>query len=1698
LYAQTKELFVNLFEVPANCNNDFCVSYKFIDKDIFDYSTDDFFAIKDNVYALEATFFSFKNRDVSLESLTSTTNPILSFISIDNKLQFPENINLEAISEFDVSLGNISLNAGVKQKYYIFFIAKQLGNTYINTKITGPTISTFEDKFNFNISPEKQMIVELDPNSILSYNSKLKINIKDATTNNAIENAFIKISNEHDQFISSVKGNNLNGKNGLYIVSHDFVSNKLKLDISAYGYRKVNKEILVAELDVLKAPNTITINIGEKQTTGTTSVVLRNSSSQPITGLTYEYEFLRKVNSLDLSAELLYEIQENSSEAINFVASVDADSEFTSAKANVTIFGYIGNKQVAKKIDVLITRGKVVEDCLKITPLEIDFFIGEVKDAENTQTIYLENKCQKSIDLSPELAKKVSSDELEINIPAFTINSGETKEYDIVIKNNKLRKTNKIYNYEIFWDNPEYVFNSTKLNISFFNLDSALYVQPLMTYIPISQTSSQNPAIINNIFIVTNRSNVPVRDLQISHYTPELNSNLQPQFFPPTKELLRPGDSLSIRVEYKGSLNDASIDQMVFRISGFAPGNNTEVSTNVRNIFLMSGSNCLKIKPKNLNFDMIIGQIQEKIITVTNNCAEPVNIVGFDKKNAHYLQTFGNNKVELIPLSSNPLIPIGTSKSFSLKISASDYYESIKSPLMIYGTTNLGAVVDSENILFSVNIKSPLEEENQELMQVYDDYVPVCGDEDEEINIKIPIISENCEDDGYCEAYDAAQLILKKINELQSRVLSASSQVENLIERTECSANITNKNYCEINEINPSIKPIELDIYLKNDVVTTDLLKQILKEDYNSKNKKFDYINNYMVTVNPSTSTYGINFAGNTINMPSFLAGCGRYKVKINGVVAASYDKLVPSKAYYYVDVSDPIFTMACLKEYIPNFLVYLPLNKELDVRTSYTWMTKFTGEQQLGEKFAKTIFNTKNAYVSSTSNSYRTNNLDISIGQILENKDALAKITFKNPKGTKIEPQQINMVINSEFKVGDKLSDDFLEESSKIISTIFNKNEFADICISKDRSYMLVLSLLSIGELEFNTIDNKKEIEIKENKFCKEFKIKSNIEEKILINTKTQENIDVSYIYKGSEQSKLDLLLNANKEEKFNVCFTPKTAVLNDLVGSEVEVTAISKYRDKGKLGQRQITRNLELTSCGITPVELLEKIKVATGNIISDSSVDKEYYALLNWDKSYNAIDREEFCTTMEKYLNTLNKKEIGNNIFYTKITECDLDGSTAYKEAVNSKAKTNFGYYSFACFTTCAGCSGVANIALTLTGIGAGKWLLDVLLDCGLGCLIPAATYFAGATVDTENPKGLFAFFIKGIGDTANFFGKVLEDATSKIVGGITSVFAGGWQAISQAKHLTNAAATYTSPTIGVPFNNVPGTTTNIKSTTTQLNNYRNYLLGTGSHTFVPDVADATSLNNIKTKLTRGSISNLDAVDRIALADIMERGTFTKVKGGFGINKNAFITKIRNSVTGKYYTLDPIYITQLTTQMDDLKTSSSNLDDMITNLKSVKKSNNAQIKLLQDQKSYIDDLITKGDDILKAPAKIPSSLHDDFADGITKLSKNKIKVGGASRFVAGAAGFAKGLVCTLLGNMAGASNVKINNKEGNVVLQNSISFENSINSFEKNQTYKIIFNVKEDEDNSSKKNIVINLIKDYPKNKDSKRFDSCIIKN
>ena len=1401
LYAETKQQIFNVLETPADCSDNLCIEYKFLDKDGFDYSKETFFGTVDEMYLLELNYYSTQSGDVTIDSETDASHPIIGLVNYQDTDLFPSS-KMDS-QETKLSSMAVSLQSGVYKKQYLLFNAKNTGVTYIDVKSTFNSKAT-EKRLTFEIKNKRNL--EVTVSDILPYNSPITIEVRDADSKAAVDNALVKLKDEFGDLISSTK----KAKNGKYVLNQNFSSSKPNLEVTAPGYAPYTKQLMIAETGLISGPDNITINFGNEISQETEVITLVNKGNIKITDLAYTITPIDEVSGLTIETQLPVTLNPSSPTEIEVVSVIDTKIKFTTAKYVLSIYGFVGNKQVAKEIEINIYKGQVKETCLDIKPLVIYSYVGISEGSENEITATLVNNCKKSITITPELLKAkgtvIKKDEnLEIMLPSVTIEPNEEiTDYTITVKNNKARKTTKSYAFEIAWRNSYYALPNTKLNVDLVDYSKTIKVTPPVSIVSMSQYNEEVVASNKTFFAITNTGKYPLKDIQISRLEEKYVSNIQDKIEPLSFEEIKPGQTKQVSIIYEGKVNNATTATMYYKVTAKSPGSKDPVEAKFTVDFRISSASCLKIDQKKIAFYTRVGEEKVKLINITNQCAEPIAYIDYDpnpnRSPNDFTLAFGEGTgVAFVPATPIPFIGVGQTVPFYLKVKPTRYFTPrTENRFTIIGVPVNGSalsMVTGEIVWLSIEVEAPDEDTKEDLERIEENIsVKVC-DSDEKTNVTMPKIVTECKEDGYCDAEGAAEYILTKITELHNLVIDTSRQLNNELSQTTCSLATAQQNGCPISEL---LKPDQLKsfknipIYLQNDSLTQQTLSVVLANTKEST--KYPTLKDYTIRENVGLTSGGLQMFGNIIHVENKMQGCGRYKITIDGRIATKDQKtLAPEKAYFFVTI-DFNSTGPCAKS-IENVRMYLPKDTTYFKKSNMgdTWLTIISGDENIGKSIAKNAFDSDDRFQIRTDNLKKFSQLDVSIGTITENENAIAKLYFNDPiKSTSPQPEKVNLVINDFYTINkededSKYSEEFVKQVSENVKDIINGTP-ADICISQDKNYMLILSFEAADYGKLSLKAQTTNLQLSPLEKCVVLTAQSAVDERVTVKYEDILGVRTKFNYSGQDYTdKLSLVLEKDKPTDFNVCFLGDIGQVVSWSDQNVNIIAESSYKTGKINSERKADVNISLLNYGITPVQIIGLADTVSGKLGKEGlGNEKSFYAFVSWDKEYNKENTEEYCDTLKKYYEGLG----GKATMFVKPEVCKFEETKTEKSARNSRALKRAGSYLIGCMGSCATLTSGVNLIGSILGIGIPKYIKDLVWNCGLGCGLPTVMMYTKETGIAED----FMTSIKKIpvvGDVVKVI-EIIFNVVGSAFGAVANAIMGGGTGAAETEAMAQQLA------------------------------------------------------------------------------------------------------------------------------------------------------------------------------------------------------------------------------------------------------------------------------------------------------------------
>lgn len=1302
LYADTINESLPVFTSKPLCKENLCVSYSFVNEQNETIKTNDLKALKAKIYALELQISSKKNYTIALKA--STLSPAIIAFTGSEINNFGALINNEK-TDSSIEAKNVAVSRDSFTKARIHFKPFNTGSTSIRIQTISSTDSLNEE-LHFNVFEAKKLAVEMPSQVDLKENFEIKI--KDES-GNAVSSAQISFLNAKNELISTIIGNNSEGKglDGIYSVENAFDAGALNVKIKAELFEPFTGSIQISRTDVLSIAKEIKISIPKGQQSFAVRSSIKNSGKDNISNLSYSIEKQGLFpEELDLSLNVPPALNAGQSSPIDATAKfVGNANENFHGEAIATITGNIAGKYpVSVKTKIIIDYNKKFEsECLQVDKPELKaYLVGELGSTQSID-LTLKNNCESTLALTSLIDPK--DETIDISFGSLALKSGEEK----TIKINLANKIKRV-NLELEERKFNLIFSSDQLaktiplNVVLWNEQFSLQTNDAIVMY-LTQSEQGGKAIAQQPLFIRNTGFAEINNLTITFDRPTLQG-ADAKIIPNTPiASLKPNESIAPPLLVEATANSAKnihIESEII-IRGRIKGQDFELRRiklilNVSQGFeglIVECSDCL-FSAEESNFGIIA-----KRISVRNNTIEPVRIVAVEPRN------LGTNILDIQPKN---IIAPGATTSFDLVLLKSQDF-STQNPISakiigIGGITS--SPVSSKPVLIQVAIgKTAFASAETSTNEVS---IPICEKPDEHITVKFPLISSGDCSKGYCDAVQLSEFFAQKLNAKAEQARSQVYQLKNDITNSSCKAFAASCGFTSLGVITE-----RFNVFFSNDNLSDDLMKSTIEKG------AFALLKGSLVQARdiPSESQLASSFFGTkAVYIPTNLEGCGLYNAKIIGSVQNVNGRLDEGGMILAVSLENngrKTETPECANK-IQNFANFLPEDKGLSKnssKASWLGMVQYSSElKELGEKISQDLYSTKERASSSASN----NKLIISTQEV---KDYLLRLEI-DKTGSSNEPKTMRAIINEQYNsAADATTKNDI--GSQVASTISNLKESnidpEKACIGEDESFIqLKYSEKLAGGI---TLDGEKSLKIFPIPNSVKVKVKTKIKEKITIEKslvassaafqetniwlqKEKETIDASHPSSISFDE-TELEQDSTSGEYFKEFFVFALPQENQLIHAQnqkIHITAFSSENTQRKSTPFEIVTQVCATDPVTSITKSIEKFK---------KNEEVPYYQTDVW-KGASRISLEE-----------LKKLLAANNVLTVDKDGKVLNEKLLAKSNLGNTLKNN-GIKGVSCFAACGACAiGIGMLAppaLAVTGT-------DCFLVCGASTAIETAS-------------------------------------------------------------------------------------------------------------------------------------------------------------------------------------------------------------------------------------------------------------------------------------------------------------------------------------------------------------------------------------
>ncbi len=1175
LYAATNDEEVKIFEAKSvACKKDFCVSYKFLEENGSEFELKDFKAVKEKNYAIVVELNPSVDIEATVKVSTSKSAPKIFFqgYAVENASIFPDNNRLDT----SLDITGIVSPAEKSVRVLVFFKTVDLGNVSMTVQtVTADDVIT--DSIFFEVFEEKELSVSTKPQQVL-FGDDFSFEVKEMAGGAPVENVMIVLRDADNRHLQTIVGNGSTdrGADGEYLVKNSFDTGIIRYEISAPGFTPADGEVQVFKKGILSLPEEIIVSIPRNPPTATRKVELVNTSPDLLSDVSIEVQ--RKPNfasGMNVRATTLGLIEPNSSQPITITADYSGTEDRAQAEATIIATGRVNGKYLARAQSKLILQfnPELPLDCIEFSKAQLVIFVESGFDNRNnyndiyerqfynpqsqsyqygqqpqnnefgltdelgrTESRYLSpynrffgssntkkvdltirNKCDVEIELFPEVVPRVISDNEGINVninsvklkPAGTVQSGrrlDEQKVDVSVTNSLLRNypQMKTFSFDVFF-NSDALSKSLPLDVIIwsprFSLDFTRNIE-----LWLAQENPSQPARAVAPLFLRNIGQAPVENVnfRVASTTQggSVNLRIQPAF---PIEFLQPGQSVNppktVVAEATRTEKSTPIDVKRIDVFGLIDGRTQEFGP----IFVtshVSGVECLKVSPNSIDFfsEKTTG-VLSRTIKAKSTCSEDIRVSGVSPNQ------FGANVLNAA--FGEVMIQPGQEISIELILTKRESWQA-QTPVYLDGL-----LVRSNRFIRSnpINLDLRLGEEALQPSIAFDEKtIPVCFSEETK-KVKFPkiAVNDNCET-AYCDAEQLSVFLVKKGAEKLNAARREINNYKSDIVNTNCGEEGQRSGECSFDNLN--VKQETFTVFLSNDSLTPELLKKSAE-----KNAKeiagFNY--DYLIPVGPN-STPQIGQIGKKILLSNSVAGCGKYRVRIDGKVKLIGTKIDGDLVNIYINLSPEgsdfapgeeeeisELTEQCLPK-IQNFANFLPSDKGFESVESASGAWPAVIEPQKPEladtakEIAKKMFGTENRGVRSTAN---TSRLVLDFGSP---ENYLVKVEMQ--KTQEDGPRKITALVQQVQSENAATRTEVLNEAGQAIAAL--KNNSVDGCISANEDFFLLKSAATVRGLELelgacvdNSTQQKDKLSVMVGQeTCCTLTVSSEIKEKVKVET--------------------------------------------------------------------------------------------------------------------------------------------------------------------------------------------------------------------------------------------------------------------------------------------------------------------------------------------------------------------------------------------------------------------------------------------------------------------------------------------------------------------------------------------------------------------------------------------------------------------
>jgi len=982
------------------------------------------------------------------------------------------------------------------------------------------------------------------------------------------------------------------------------------------------------------------------------------------------------------------------------------------------------------------------------------------------------NNCGVALNLRGDAVPKGGSERdagIQVTVPPIMIQPNETQTTTIAVANTRSRvlSQKEERNFDLVYSyNPS--ITSLPLKVVLWDSRFALAMQDNFVLF-LSQGTRGEAVIAQQPVFVRNIGLEPIENFNLRLGGDTIPSGVDLRIVPSgdvpvlgQNQVLFPPKVLV--AEIRGGSDKGRLGRAELIATGIVGGREVELKR--ANVWVhVSALECMRISAvESLDFisqESRLGTIDKKI-RIRNTCEEPVRIADVQPNK------LGANEFALVTLTTDTL-DRDAEAEFLVRLAKRQDYKSQNLSISVAAFTlvsrkfiasnRLPAIVELGQAAVSTGIASePFS-------------VSVCNADGtasaQKVQIRFPKISTtaNC-DKGYCDAENAVEFLLKrldnKVSQAQSAIAAGNREVINFSDNCIVTAQTP---ACTFGQFDPKI-PETFDLFLQNDRVTAELLQKEIQD------KSFANLKNYSVNycAGPNCNVQAVAATGfpNLLMVSDNFAGCGRYRVSIDGAAFVNGTVIQTDGFALAVNVQSVETTPECQSR-IENVHNFLPLDKSLSVDSPYsTWLGVAEGEDKLlplVNAFAKEFFEKSEGRVAS---GFPTSRISVETGEFT---GGIVKVAI-NPTSAQAQPQTVTATVNRTIENVDLIKNPdspVVREAAAAIGSL-KSQRIGDNkgCISPDHDYFVLGSPAKLGEL---SVTGPATVDVLPNApSCVELVAQSELKESVQLKTNAADvlaksnafsGIEVKSAIDGSVLSETDAVAldedpkTKTYSKKFQVCVTGSPQFQFSTTAPKLLVTAQSTVDSVRQSKEKEIAYR----ACGIHPYDLV--------NLRDELDPAKEYYATVGWKGDPNSIPLNQLVDSMNK----ANLMKSGSVL--------DVDGTVSaaqpeIKAAVKRQALAaiwgwapgsgfegldHLKSYVPWCMAASATCNGFRTV-------GVGGALVGPVFDCLIPAVWATAPHVGGLKEARAYMEKAFGSTVGKIaGKVADFFQDPQDDAVQQ---------------------------------------------------------------------------------------------------------------------------------------------------------------------------------------------------------------------------------------------------------------------------------------------------------------------------------------------